>query len=212
VSDAELEQIARLGDEAGLVDEVAEGAGGDATRALLGNYTQTPARFATPMRTPRTAAGGGMDRVMMEAQNLARMQNMQTPLLGGENPELHASDYSGVTPKPLAAATPNPLAAAATPGRGGPMGGALVVAGATPSVAGGPASAAGPARLCWPASGPRCALARTWLPAQRRAGAAARHTGANQRLRLLAPPCRHALRPHGHARRRRHARRHAPAR
>ncbi len=135
VSDVELEQIARLGEEAGLADEVAEGAGGDATRQLLGNYAQTPARFATPMRTPRTAAGGGMDRLMQEAQNLARMQNMQTPLLGGENPELHASDYSGVTPKPMMSATPNPLAAAATPGRGG-LTQALTVVAATPSVAG----------------------------------------------------------------------------
>lgn len=74
------------------------------------------------MRTPaRTPAAGG-NRVMQEAQNLRRLQAGQTPLLGGENPELHPSDFSGVTPRTAPSQTPNPLAAAAaavgaTPGR-----------------------------------------------------------------------------------------------
>ena len=98
-------------------------------------------RFATPMRTPRTAATGH-DSIMAQAQNLARLQNMQTPLLGGANPELNPTDFTGVTPKPSIAATPNPLAALAaqagatpmmggTPGRGvtGGQGGLF---GATP--------------------------------------------------------------------------------
>ena len=55
---------------------------------------------------------------MMEAQNLSRLQQGQTPLLGGENPQLHDSDFSGVTPKPSTAATPHPLAAGATPAPG----------------------------------------------------------------------------------------------
>lgn len=68
----------------------AEG-GSEATRALLGDYA-TPARFATPMRTPaRTPAVGGQARLMQEAQNLIHLQTGQTPLLGGENPELHPS-------------------------------------------------------------------------------------------------------------------------
>ena len=51
----------------------AEG-GSDATRALLGDYA-TPARFATPMRTPaRTPAIGGQERLMREAQNLVQLQ------------------------------------------------------------------------------------------------------------------------------------------
>lgn len=36
---------------------------------------------------------------MMEAENLARLREMNTPLFGGENPALHASDFSGITPK-----------------------------------------------------------------------------------------------------------------
>lgn len=111
----------------------AEG-GSVATRQLLGDYA-TPARFATPMRTPaRTPAAGG-NCVMQEAQNLRRLQAGQTPLLGGENPELHPSDFSGVTPRAAPTQTPNPLAAAAaavgaTPGR------AVAGVAATPSLGG----------------------------------------------------------------------------
>lgn len=44
------------------------------------------------MRTPaRTPAVGGHDRLMQEAQNLINLQTGKTPLLGGENPDLHPS-------------------------------------------------------------------------------------------------------------------------
>ncbi|CAJ1976276.1 unnamed protein product [Sphenostylis stenocarpa] len=55
-----------------------------------------------------TPAGKG-DAIMMEAENLARLRESQTPLLGGENPELHPSDFSGVTLKKKDIQTPNPL-------------------------------------------------------------------------------------------------------
>lgn len=122
VSEAELEAIARMGDGGGLEAALAAaGAGGDATRQLLGEYS-TPARFATPMRTPR-ATLGGQDSVMQQAANLAKLRELQTPLLGGDNPELVGMDYSGIAPQRTTAATPNPLAAAAaaagaTPARG----------------------------------------------------------------------------------------------
>lgn len=142
MSDAELEQLARAGEHAVAVDaDIAEG-GSAATRQLLGDYA-TPARFATPMRTPaRTPAAAGGNRVMQEAQNLMRLQAGQTPLLGGENPELHPSDFSGVTPRATPAATPNPLAAAAaavgaTPGRSVAGISATPGVGATPSHGGG---------------------------------------------------------------------------
>lgn len=97
------------------------------------------------MRTPaRTPAAAGGNRVMQEAQNLMRLQAGQTPLLGGENPELHPSDFSGVTPRAAPAATPNPLAAAAaavgaTPGRSvaGVAATPSLGAGATPAHGGG---------------------------------------------------------------------------
>jgi pre-mRNA-splicing factor CDC5/CEF1 len=154
VSDMELEMIARQG--AGAMDVDGLEGGSEATRALMGDYA-TPARFATPMQTPaRTPAVPGVNKIIQEAQNLARLQAGQTPLLGGENPELHPSDFSGVVPRASANATPNPLAAAAaaaggsgptpaygsgrsiagiapTPGRGGSGTGALLPPGATPT-------------------------------------------------------------------------------
>ena len=42
-------------------------------------------RFATPMRTPRAASARGEDRLVAEAQNLARLQQGQTPLFGGDS-------------------------------------------------------------------------------------------------------------------------------
>jgi hypothetical protein len=50
---------------------------------------------------------------MQQAANLAKLRDLQTPLLGGENPELVGMDYSGIVPQRSTAATPNPLAAAA---------------------------------------------------------------------------------------------------
>ncbi|KAF8067237.1 CDC5 [Scenedesmus sp. PABB004] len=137
VSEAELEAIARLGEGGTLEAELAAGAGGEATRALLGDYA-TPARFATPMRTPRTTVDG-QDSVMQQAANLAKLRDLQTPLLGGENPELAGMDYGGILPQKAVTQTPNPLAAAAaaagaTPGPGAtPTGvGAGGLFGATP--------------------------------------------------------------------------------
>eukprot|EP00898_Chlorokybus_atmophyticus_P003250 jgi/Chlat1/3926/Chrsp26S04028 len=144
ISDRELEEIARMGGGAMPIDEDGEGSG--ATRMLVANYQQTPQLAAnrTPARTP---AGAGQS-IMMEAENLARLTQAQTPLMGGENPLLHPSDFSGVTPKRADVQTPNPLATplrtpggnvAATPGRFGatPGRGAIMTAagypGATPT-------------------------------------------------------------------------------
>lgn len=112
--------------------------------------------MATPMRTPRAVTASGQDRVMMEAQNLSRLQQGQTPLYGGENPQLFDSDFSGITPKPFTAATPNPLAAGLTPRAGATP--SLAHPGATPSMG---RSIAGDARptsqsVSWFPCGPTC--------------------------------------------------------
>ncbi|KAK6915344.1 hypothetical protein RJ641_020461 [Dillenia turbinata] len=117
ISDHELEEIAKMGYASDLAggEELAEGSG--ATRALLANYAQTPRQGMTPLRTPQRTPVGKGDAIMMEAENLARLRESQTPLLGGENPELHPSDFSGVTPKKKEIQTPNPmLTPSATPG------------------------------------------------------------------------------------------------
>ncbi|KVI04792.1 cell division cycle 5-like protein [Cynara cardunculus var. scolymus] len=114
IPDYELEHIAKFGLPA-LTDELSEGSG--ATRALLADYTQTPRQGMTPLRTPQRTPAGKQDAIMMEAENQARLRLSQTPLLGGENPDLHPSDFSGVTPKKKDIQTPNPmLTPSATPG------------------------------------------------------------------------------------------------
>ncbi|GLJ29314.1 hypothetical protein SUGI_0578120 [Cryptomeria japonica] len=111
ISDRELEEIAKMGYASDLVlgeDELAGGSG--AARDLLANYSQTPRLGMTPLRTPQRTPGGKGDAIMMEAENQARLREAQTPLFGGENPELHPSDFSGVTPKKKEVQTPNPIA------------------------------------------------------------------------------------------------------
>ncbi|CAI5516328.1 unnamed protein product [Closterium sp. Naga37s-1] len=143
ISDQELAAIAKMTHAA---DALAASEDGDpATRALLASYGQTPAHAAaaaalTPLRTPQRTPGGKGDAIMMEAENLARLRDTQTPLFGGQNPDLHPSDFSGITPRKKEAHTPNPLATPfRTPGTAvgmTPGGLALAGAGAPGSVRG----------------------------------------------------------------------------
>ncbi|XP_068317553.1 cell division cycle 5-like protein [Pyrus communis] len=135
ISDNELEEIAKMGYANDLAaEEFTEGSG--ATRALLANYSQTPRLGMTPSRTPQRTPTGKGDAIMMEAENLARLRESQTPLLGGDNPELHPSDFSGVTPRKKEIQTPNMmLTPSATPGGAGltPRTGLTPRIGMTPS-------------------------------------------------------------------------------
>jgi pre-mRNA-splicing factor CDC5/CEF1 len=147
VSDQELEEIVKLGQAGALA-----GAGGDgATAALLGDYRDAPTPLATPMRTPRQAAG--QDVVMQEARNLLALQRAETPLKGGEAvvPGLEeGTGFDGHVPRSGRITTPSVLS---TGMRGGPGGMTPLAGGATPldrrsvggssSVAGGRAGLAG---------------------------------------------------------------------
>eukprot|EP01116_Phalansterium_solitarium_P010844 TRINITY_DN2621_c0_g2_i1.p1 TRINITY_DN2621_c0_g2~~TRINITY_DN2621_c0_g2_i1.p1 ORF type:complete len:784 (+),score=323.38 TRINITY_DN2621_c0_g2_i1:163-2514(+) len=118
LSDRELEEIARMGlvdgqPDAAAVDFDAEG-GNAATKTLLGATpaARTPAavlgkpgRTALSARTPARE-----DSLRREAQNLIALNQGATPLMGGDNPALHPSDFSGVTPRRVEAKTPNVLA------------------------------------------------------------------------------------------------------
>jgi pre-mRNA-splicing factor CDC5/CEF1 len=119
VSEVERDHLARLmaagGGEAILLAE-SEAGGYDATRALLAEYAATP-RASAPVRTPRVPTLDGRDFLLQEAQNLARLQQGATPLVGGPNPELHPSDFSGATPLRRTQVTPHPMAPVSTPAR-----------------------------------------------------------------------------------------------
>lgn len=152
MTERDLEDIAKL--ESGGGDASAElgldtTAKNKATNALLTRYdvAATPASrrdltTATPLRTPAGGAASvrGLartpartparaDTLLSEAQNILALHKTQTPLIGGENQPLQASDFSGATPQRAPVQTPNVLA---TPLRRG--------VGSTP--AGAPASVA----------------------------------------------------------------------
>ncbi|RAL54824.1 hypothetical protein DM860_013520 [Cuscuta australis] len=117
ISDHELEAIAKIGIASDLIGSEELMEGNSATRALVSNYAQTPRQGMTPSRTPQRTPSNKQDAIMMEAENQRRLSQSQTPLLGGENPMLHPSDFSGVTPKKREIHTPNPLLTpSATPG------------------------------------------------------------------------------------------------
>lgn len=110
-----LIQVVKLGlasEEARAID------GSEASQHLLADYSVTPG--ATPaLRTPRTPAA--QDTILQEAQTILALQNVQTPLKGGENTPLHESNFEGITPKKAAIQTPNMVLGTPfrTPGQGG---------------------------------------------------------------------------------------------
>ncbi|KAF6779898.1 hypothetical protein AHF37_00580 [Paragonimus kellicotti] len=115
ISDLELENLVKVG-QAGqnAVRMAIEDSGydaGSATHPLLPDYPSAGG-FATPaliaaQRTPAYT----MDTLTREAQNILALQQVQTPLKGGENRQLVGeSDFSGITPSPAnVMVTPNTL-------------------------------------------------------------------------------------------------------
>ncbi|XP_041462209.1 cell division cycle 5-like protein [Lytechinus variegatus] len=104
ISDAELEEVVKLGQASENARQIAEeGAVNGASDALLSDYTMTPG--PANLRTPRTPATH--DTVLQEAQNILALQNVETPLKGGMNTAVGSSDFDGITPKRQATQTPN---------------------------------------------------------------------------------------------------------
>ncbi|GIY05290.1 cell division cycle 5-like protein [Caerostris darwini] len=106
ITDAELEQVVKLGKASETARQAAEESGNKVSETLLPDYSLTPAVLSS--RTPRTAATN-RDSILMEAQNIMALTNVDTPLKGGLNTPLHESDFSGVTPRKDIVATPNNL-------------------------------------------------------------------------------------------------------
>ena len=126
----ELEAIAKLSDRQ-RADErkqaIEASTSHPSTRGLLTPSFPTPhiSSRATPLITAQRTPMA-QDLVSREAENLLRLVNAQTPLLGGENAALHPSDFSRATPQrqlittpkpvtPLIGASPSTAAAPATP-------------------------------------------------------------------------------------------------
>ncbi|KAJ8288735.1 hypothetical protein COCON_G00013940 [Conger conger] len=105
ISDAELEEVVKLGQASEIARQTAEESGitNSASSALLSEYNVTNSSMA--LRTPKTPAA--QDKILQEAQNLMALTNVDTPLKGGLNTPLHESDFSGVTPQRQVVQTPN---------------------------------------------------------------------------------------------------------
>ncbi len=90
VSDAELAAMKKSTDTLAMPPPKSVN---PATDALMADYNDRP--LPTPLRTPAADATPRSDIIMQEAANLRNLSSGQTPLLGGENPELLSA-----TPKP----------------------------------------------------------------------------------------------------------------
>eukprot|EP00954_Amorphochlora_amoebiformis_P024416 1366165-Amorphochlora_amoeboformis.AAC.1 len=133
LKDKDLEHISKVGGR-----EALRGGSGP-TATLMSDYTKTPATTSrTPMRTPMTK-----DTVLEEAQNILKLTNTSTPLLGGENADV-ATSFGGITPNHTRLSTPNPLA---TPMHGTPSRSGMTPSATPASVASGISGVTGtPAR------------------------------------------------------------------
>ena len=93
VTDAELEHAAKS-DSSLMPPPDIRGP----TDTLLGDYTDRP--LPTPMRTPvSNQKVTTRESVLREASNLRMLEHGETPLLGGENPQLQSDDASTATPR-----------------------------------------------------------------------------------------------------------------
>jgi len=109
ISDQELEEVIKVGQASETAKALAlqSGSMDGPTQGLLNDYTLTPSDRLSNLRTPRTPAM--QDNILMEAQNIMALSNVDTPLKGGLNTPLHESDFSGVTPRHQISQTPNTL-------------------------------------------------------------------------------------------------------
>ncbi|NP_001096658.1 cell division cycle 5 like S homeolog [Xenopus laevis] len=105
ISDAELEEVVKIGQASEIARQTAEESGitNSASSTLLSEYNV--ANNSVALRTPKTPAA--QDRILQEAQNLMALTNVDTPLKGGLNTPLHESDFSGATPQRQVVQTPN---------------------------------------------------------------------------------------------------------
>jgi pre-mRNA-splicing factor CDC5/CEF1 len=115
VSDGELEDIVKAGQNALMPPPDGLPGSNRVTQALVGDYSAQFQASAnpTPQRTPMQE-----DIVMQEARNLRKLREM-TPMTGEDLPELEeGTGFGGIAPRSAKSATPN-LLVASTPGHGG---------------------------------------------------------------------------------------------
>ncbi|MCO5576833.1 hypothetical protein L7F22_030653 [Adiantum nelumboides] len=106
VGQKELDEIVKMGMASETARSLVTSGGDESSRGLLGEYSAL--EHARDARTPKTAPQD--DTVMREARNLRNMANLQTPLLGDANVDLHSgTGQTSALPSRQVAQTPNPL-------------------------------------------------------------------------------------------------------
>lgn len=111
ISDMEIEQVVKMGKASELAKESAEESGNLASGALLADYS-TLSNSVNNIRTPKMSSFS-RDNILMEAQNLMALNNVDTPLMGGTNvPLIDIPEHSAATPAGLIVSqTPNSIIA-----------------------------------------------------------------------------------------------------
>ncbi|ODH49904.1 pre-mRNA-splicing factor cef1 [Paracoccidioides brasiliensis] len=110
VSEAELEEIVKMGMAGERASKMAGEEENDGTRGLIGNYSTIVG--GTPIRTPKAPVEE--DRIANEIRNIKALTETQSSLLGGENTPLHegggSTGFEGIAPRKHTLVTPNPMA------------------------------------------------------------------------------------------------------
>ncbi|VDM26105.1 unnamed protein product [Toxocara canis] len=103
ISDAEMEQIVKIGNASDTIREISDS---NPTSTLLHDY-QVSARDTSRIsqRTPSVH----VDALQKEAENLLALHNVSTPLKGGVNTPLHDLNLQSALPQARVAGTPNTL-------------------------------------------------------------------------------------------------------
>ncbi|CAK8697767.1 unnamed protein product [Clavelina lepadiformis] len=102
ISDAELEEVVKVGQAAKLATQES---GNTVSDSLLSGYDVTPnTTNSFTARTPMPST----DTVMQEALNVMALTNVDTPLKGGINAPVD-TDFSGITPQRADIKTPNTI-------------------------------------------------------------------------------------------------------
>ncbi|UYV75379.1 CDC5L [Cordylochernes scorpioides] len=99
VSDAELEQVSKLGKVNDTIRELVEGSDKTTDRLLSDYSLPTPTAVRTPAPT--------QDPIMIGAHDIMALTHTDTPLKGGVNTPLHNPDFSCITPRRDMVQTPN---------------------------------------------------------------------------------------------------------
>lgn len=115
VTNKELQSLAKVGSALMPSDIVPSSAAGGVTQALLADYSDRP--LPTPMRTPivpskQNSTLSKQESILRQASNLRLLERGQTPLLGGDNPDLLEHDVEnqdGVDPAGQATPAPSNL-------------------------------------------------------------------------------------------------------